>query len=90
MHRPSRGSRRFPRLGLCTRPPERDTACENFLASLYYLFHPLKYECAFLGLYCACYRVCLSGHTVYTAPFPHLHAGKHMLAASVVTVDRRK
>ena len=63
-----------------------------------YLFHPLKYDYAFLGLYCVCFVpvlqcfsvVYLSGHTVYTAPFAHLHMRKHMLPASVVTTDRGK
>ena len=58
---------------------------------------PLKYDCAFSGLYCACFvrvlscfsAVYLSGHTLYTASFSHLHARKHMLTASVSVADRR-
>ena len=69
-------------LGLCRQP----------------LFHPLKYDCAFLGLCCACFVrvlpcfsvVYLLGHTVYTAPFQQLHVRKHMLAASVMTTDRKQ
>ena len=39
----------------------------------------------------ACFvNVYLSGQTVYTASFPHLHARKPILGASVVTSDRRK
>ena len=41
-----------------------------------------------LSVYCCVFY--LSGHTVYTAPFWRLHAGKHMLAASVVSGDHRK
>ena len=47
-----------------------------------------------LCVYCACiagFRVVyLSGHTVCTAPFPQLHARKHMLTASVSVADHRK
>ena len=58
----------------------------------------MKYNCVFLCLYCACFVrvlpcfrvVQLSGHTVYTAPFPHLHVRKHMLAASVVAIVESK
>ena len=42
------------------------------------------WACIVRVLSCFCV-VFLSGHTIYTAPFPHLHARKHMLAASVVT-----
>ena len=49
-------------------------------------------------MYCACFVrvllcfsvVHLAGHTVYTASFLHVHARKHMLAASVVAANRRK
>ena len=43
------------------------------------------------SVFCVCFSVVyLSGHTVYTAPFLHLHARKHMLATSVVAADCRK
>ena len=46
----------LPRPWACKRPPEMDTGCEDFQASLYcFLFHPLKYDCAFLCLFCACF-----------------------------------
>ena len=44
-----------------------------------------------LRVFLCVYLCCLSMiHTVYTAPFPHLHARKHMLTASVSVADRRK
>ena len=75
-----------------------DTACEDFLPSLYCIYFTscsrIVHSIFVLCVFCACIDVhlcCLSMiHTVYTAPFPHLHTRKHMLAASVVTGNRRK
>ena len=89
----SRG-RRPPRLGHSKRPPETDTACEDFLASLYCIyFTPLSmivrcWACI-VPVLCVYCRVFVLGHTVYTAPFSHVNARKHMLPASVAVADRR-
>ena len=84
---------------VCRQAPEMDTACEDFLpCSLYRIYFTscrrIVHSIFVLCVFCAridVYLCCLSMiHTVYTAPFLHLHARIHMLAASIVTGDRRK
>ena len=97
-HRPSPGAAGSRDWACAHGPPRQIQRMRVFQAVCIVFISPLKYDCAFLSLYRACFVrvlpcfrvVYLSGHTVYTAPFVHLHARKHMLAVSVVTADPRK
>ena len=85
----SRG-RRLPRPWACKRPPEMDTACEDYQPVCIVFISPPEIELCVLCMYFVCFvRVfCLfcvvRDYTVCTAPIRHHTRRKHMLAASVL------